>query len=456
MPTGGFFVYADCSRVLRRQRTILPRRARSDCGVAFTPGIDFGAPPGRAARPLRLYDRRTPKLEDGVARGSARRCLRQATSPHATSIRHRLAAAVAGARRLRRHGYAPTTTGRARRGSSTSSRARGRSTRSSARRPTPRSGERLDARAGDPRVREPRARLAGQRELHALRGRRARRSSCGTCSPRRELSLKPRQWCFPIAGCVSYRGYFNEAGARATKPRACSRRRRRIRRAACPRTRRSATSTIRCCRRSSASPTVERRAAGVPRARAPGRVREGRHAVQRVVRRGGRGGGRRALARKAARQPAARCAVRAQRERLRDEFRDLIRETRATLAALYASDVGEAEKRAQKALAFAAMRDGYERAKAGEPGLAGYDRWFAGTRTTPAPTTRASRRRAVYGGRFPRFERCWRRKTATCRCSTPASRYLAALPKAGARRSARAGRAPGRGFARAAVTATGR
>jgi predicted aminopeptidase len=30
-----------------------------------------------------------------------------------------------------------------------------------------------------------------------------------------ELSLTPRQWCFAIVGCVSYRGYFNEADARA-------------------------------------------------------------------------------------------------------------------------------------------------------------------------------------------------------------------------------------------------
>jgi predicted aminopeptidase len=30
-----------------------------------------------------------------------------------------------------------------------------------------------------------------------------------------ELSLKGRQWCFPIAGCVSYRGYFSEKEARA-------------------------------------------------------------------------------------------------------------------------------------------------------------------------------------------------------------------------------------------------
>src|SRR5215831_6352974 len=30
-----------------------------------------------------------------------------------------------------------------------------------------------------------------------------------------ELSLEPRQWCFPVAGCVNYRGYFDEAAAKA-------------------------------------------------------------------------------------------------------------------------------------------------------------------------------------------------------------------------------------------------
>lgn len=28
-----------------------------------------------------------------------------------------------------------------------------------------------------------------------------------------EFSVKPRQWCFPFAGCVDYKGYFNQAGA---------------------------------------------------------------------------------------------------------------------------------------------------------------------------------------------------------------------------------------------------
>jgi predicted aminopeptidase len=29
-----------------------------------------------------------------------------------------------------------------------------------------------------------------------------------------ELSVEPRRWCFPVAGCVAYRGYFSESGAR--------------------------------------------------------------------------------------------------------------------------------------------------------------------------------------------------------------------------------------------------
>lgn len=30
-----------------------------------------------------------------------------------------------------------------------------------------------------------------------------------------EFSLQPEEWCFPVAGCVSYRGYFSETKARA-------------------------------------------------------------------------------------------------------------------------------------------------------------------------------------------------------------------------------------------------
>ncbi len=29
-----------------------------------------------------------------------------------------------------------------------------------------------------------------------------------------EFSVEPRRWCFPVAGCVAYRGYFDESRAR--------------------------------------------------------------------------------------------------------------------------------------------------------------------------------------------------------------------------------------------------
>ena len=29
-----------------------------------------------------------------------------------------------------------------------------------------------------------------------------------------EFSVEPRRWCFPVSGCITYRGYFNEDAAR--------------------------------------------------------------------------------------------------------------------------------------------------------------------------------------------------------------------------------------------------
>ena len=72
-------------------------------------------------------------------------------------------------------------------------------------------------------------------------------------------------------------------------------------------------------------------------------------------------------------QPAARDAERLEAdrsERLRGVFRQLVRETRARLTAIYASNATDSVKREDKIAAFAAMRDAYERAKAGDPSLA--------------------------------------------------------------------------------------
>jgi predicted aminopeptidase len=38
-----------------------------------------------------------------------------------------------------------------------------------------------------------------------------------------EFSVQPRQWCFPVAGCVAYRGYFEETQARAAAQRLAAR-----------------------------------------------------------------------------------------------------------------------------------------------------------------------------------------------------------------------------------------
>jgi aspartate/methionine/tyrosine aminotransferase len=66
MPSGGFFVYADCSAFSDDSERFC-REVLEGCGVAFTPGIDFGR--HRAAQHVRLaYTVAMDKLEDGVAR----------------------------------------------------------------------------------------------------------------------------------------------------------------------------------------------------------------------------------------------------------------------------------------------------------------------------------------------------------------------------------------------------
>ena len=69
LPTGGFFVYADCSRFgMDSERFAL--EALDATGVAFTPGVDFGR--NRPEAHLRFaYTISRPKLEEGVLRLAA-------------------------------------------------------------------------------------------------------------------------------------------------------------------------------------------------------------------------------------------------------------------------------------------------------------------------------------------------------------------------------------------------
>ena len=66
MPTGGFFVYADCSRFSDDSERFC-REVLEGAGVAFTPGIDFGV--HRARQHVRMaYTIDERRLEEGVAR----------------------------------------------------------------------------------------------------------------------------------------------------------------------------------------------------------------------------------------------------------------------------------------------------------------------------------------------------------------------------------------------------
>lgn len=193
------------------------------------------------------------------------------------------------------------------------------------------------------------------------------------------LALTPRQWCFPVVGCVSYRGYFNEADAQAE-----------------------------AARLAAAGDDVH--IGGVPAYSTLGWfddpllssfVRYPDTALARLVFHElahqvvylrddtmfnesfatavEEAGIARWIAAQSGTPAHARLtAEQARGERLRVAFRQLVRDARRELEQLYTSDLPEAAKRARKAEVFADMRAAYERAKAGEAGLAGYDRWFAG------------------------------------------------------------------------------
>jgi len=213
------------------------------------------------------------------------------------------------------------------------------------------------------------------------------------------LALTPRQWCFPVAGCVNYRGYFNEADARAE-----------------------------AARLAAAGDDVW--VSGVPAYSTLGYfddpvlstfVRWPETEVARMV--------FHELAHQVVyvkddstfnesfavtvEEEGLRRWLRAQddprldaqfarSEKLREVFRELTSSAREQLQALYESPASEVDKRAGKAEIFARMRTEYESAKAGAPGLAGYDRWFAG-RDNAGPNNASLVSIALYTKQVPAF-----------------------------------------------------
>ena len=243
-----------------------------------------------------------------------------------------------------------------------------------------------------------------------------------------ELSLAPREWCFPVAGCVSYRGYFREEDARAEAARLA---------AAGDDVHVSGvpaystlgwfddpllSSFIRYPDLELARLIFHELAHQVAYAKDDSTFNE---SFATAVEEAG-------LARWIASRPPAEAArlsaERDRSDRLRAEFRRMVAETRARLERVYASEAGDDAKRREKALAFEAMRDAYARAKAGEPGLAGYDRWFAGEGGA-GPNNASLASVGLYTELVPAFRALLAREGGDLPRFYARVRDLAALPK---------------------------
>jgi len=217
------------------------------------------------------------------------------------------------------------------------------------------------------------------------------------------LSLEPRQWCFPVAGCVNYRGYFHEQDAKAEAAR-LSALGDDVHIGGVP-----AYSTLGWFDDPVLSTFIRYPDTALARlvfhelAHQVVYVKDDtafNEAFATVVEEEGLK--RWLAAQSGTARHAALVAEAARGKRLREGFREWTREARAELAAIYASGADDAEKRARKAAVFEGMRAAYEAAKAGESGLAGYDRWFAG-HDGNGPNNASIAAVALYDERAPAF-----------------------------------------------------
>lgn len=224
-----------------------------------------------------------------------------------------------------------------------------------------------------------------------------------------ELSLKPLQWCFPVAGCVNYRGYFSEAAARAEAAELTAAGDD-VHIGGVP-----AYSTLGYFADPMLSTFIRYPDVEIARlifhelahqvAYAKGDTVFNESFAVSVEREG--------LARwLAAQGDPALISQFAAAQRYRDGFRALIDRTQHTLEALYASDASVTDKRAGKAAAFAKMRADYDELKREWGGYPAYDSWFAqgpnnaslaavGLYTRKVPEFTALL--AAEGGDLPRF-----------------------------------------------------
>jgi predicted aminopeptidase len=242
-----------------------------------------------------------------------------------------------------------------------------------------------------------------------------------------ELSLTLKTWCFPVVGCVSYRGYFEraKAEAQATELRAEGLE---VSVGAVP-----AYSTLGKMPGAYFADPLLNTFIRLPEgelarlifhelahqvAYAPGDTvfnESFATAVERI-------GGERWLRANAG--PEALADVERNDVRRRD-FRALALQARADLEAIYTSPASDADKRTAKAERLARLRADHAALKSGPwQGFAGYDAWFANANNASLGAL------AAYNDLVPQFERLFEREGRDFERFYAEVRRLAALPKA--------------------------
>jgi predicted aminopeptidase len=210
-----------------------------------------------------------------------------------------------------------------------------------------------------------------------------------------ELSLEPRQWCFPIAGCVNYRGYFDESAAKAEAAQFAADGDD-VHVAGVP-----AFSTLGYFNDPVLSTFIRYPDPEIARLIFHELAHQVAYAKDDTVFNESfavaveEEGVARWLA---AQHDPALTAQFASSRRYREGFRQLVERTRARLETLYGSKLSDDDKRLGKAAAFDAMRGEYAALKRDWDGAAGYDAWFA-----QGPTNASLASVALYSSKVPAF-----------------------------------------------------
>jgi predicted aminopeptidase len=240
------------------------------------------------------------------------------------------------------------------------------------------------------------------------------------------LSLQAKTWCFPIMGCVAYRGYFDRAAAEAYADRLRSDEGLEVIVGAVP-----AYSTLGWSNWVGGDPLLNTFIAYPEGELARLVFHELAHQVAyaaddttfnesfaTAVERLGADAWLKASAGPAARDEYGRG------QRRRAQFRALADATRERLKAVYASGADDDRKRADKAAVMQAFRDSYARLKTEQwDGYAGYDDWVAHANNASFALL------AAYGELTPAFEALFERTGRDWPRFYAEVQRLAALPK---------------------------